>query len=102
GELVFAELTDQRLYARDPSGRIRPLTPEGDRYADLSVRDGHVWCVRERHLDGAKVSRSIVSVPLSGGEPAERVTGHDFYAFPALSPDGGLLAYVCWNHPRMP
>ncbi|MFC5816781.1 S9 family peptidase [Nonomuraea harbinensis] len=102
GDVVFTELTDQRLHTLDRSGEIRPLTPEGDRYADLVVRDDQVWCVRERHLDGGKVSRSIVSVPLAGGEAAEQVTGHDFYAFPTLSPDGRLLAYVCWNHPRMP
>ncbi|MFG1943562.1 prolyl oligopeptidase family serine peptidase [Nonomuraea sp. NPDC048826] len=102
GAVVFTELTDQRLYLREPSGEIRALTPEGDRYADLTVRDGQVWCVRERHLDGGKVSRSVVTVPLAGGEAAEHVTGHDFYACPTLSPDGLLLAYVCWNHPRMP
>ncbi|MGI5269970.1 S9 family peptidase [Nonomuraea sp. CA-218870] len=102
GGVVFTELTDQRLYARDPSGEIRALTPEGDRYADLAVRDGRVWCVRERHPDGGKVSRAIVTVPLAGGDAAEQVTGHDFYASPTLSPDGLLLAYVCWNHPRMP
>ncbi|MFD2354681.1 hypothetical protein ACFSTC_43545 [Nonomuraea ferruginea] len=102
GDVVFTELTDQRLHTLDRSGEIRPLTAEGDRYADLMVRDDQVWCVRERHLDGGKVSRSIVSVPLAGGEAAEQVTGHDFYAFPTLSPDGRLLAYVCWNHPRMP
>ncbi|MEV4100085.1 prolyl oligopeptidase family serine peptidase [Nonomuraea sp. NPDC049649] len=102
GEVVFSELTDQRLYVRDRSGAIRPLTPPGDRFADLTVRDGRVWCVRERHLDDGKVSRSIVSVPLTGGEAAEHVTGDGFYAYPALSPDGRWLAYVCWSHPRMP
>src|SRR5690606_22327010 len=102
GEVVFSELTDQRLYVRDRSGTIRPLTPPGDRFADLTVRDGRVWCVRERHLDDGKVSRSIVSVPLTGGEAAEHVTGDGFYAYPALSPDGRSLAYVCWSHPRMP
>ncbi|MDA0635917.1 prolyl oligopeptidase family serine peptidase [Nonomuraea sp. MCN248] len=102
GGVVFTQLTDQRLYACDPSGEIRPLTPEGDRYADLAVRDDRVWCVRERHPGGGKVSRAIVTVPLAGGDAAEQVAGHDFYASPTLSPDGLLLAYVCWNHPRMP
>ncbi|MEU4572926.1 prolyl oligopeptidase family serine peptidase [Nonomuraea sp. NPDC023979] len=101
GELIFANLADQRLYLRDHTGACTPLTPEGDRYADLLVRDGHVWCVRERHRDG-KVSRAVVSVPLTGGPVREHVTGSDFYAFPALSPDGRHLAYICWDHPRMP
>ena len=32
----------------------------------------------------------------------ELVTGADFFAFPTLSPDGSRLAWICWNHPRMP
>jgi dipeptidyl aminopeptidase/acylaminoacyl peptidase len=30
------------------------------------------------------------------------VSGSDFYAFPAPSPDGSMLAWICWDHPRMP
>ena len=30
------------------------------------------------------------------------VSGSDFYAFPAPSPDGTRLAWICWNHPLMP
>ncbi|GAA3125028.1 prolyl oligopeptidase family serine peptidase [Planomonospora alba] len=112
--VVFADQADQRLYLLAPGAEPRPITPEPDReaglrYADLTVRDGQVWCVQERHHDGdaagggGKVSRSIVSVPLHGGaEPRERVAGSDFYACPVLSPDGEHLAYICWNHPLMP
>ncbi|MCK2219838.1 prolyl oligopeptidase family serine peptidase [Actinomadura sp. ATCC 31491] len=102
GEVVFTRLEDQRLYLLGDNGEPKPLTSEGSRYADLLVRDGQVWCVRERHTEDGKVTRAIVTVPLDGGEPRERVTGHDFYASPAVSPDGRHLAYVCWNHPRMP
>ncbi|WP_433439715.1 S9 family peptidase [Nonomuraea sp. CA-141351] len=102
GEVVFANLKDQRLYILRDNGEPKPLTEEGGRYADLSVRDGQVWCVRERHDDDGKVTRSIVSIPLDGGEILEWATGCDFYASPAISPDGRHLAYVCWNHPRMP
>jgi dipeptidyl aminopeptidase/acylaminoacyl peptidase len=99
-EVVFASLPDQRLYllADEPV----PLTPEGDRYADLLIHDGQVWCVRERHTDDGKVTRAIVSVGLDGGDSEEWVTGGDFYASPTISPDGRHLAYVTWNHPHMP
>ncbi len=29
-------------------------------------------------------------------------SGHDFYSSPRLSPDGRRLAYLAWDHPRMP
>jgi dipeptidyl aminopeptidase/acylaminoacyl peptidase len=73
----------------------------------LSPDGSEVWCVQERH-QGGKLTRSIVAVPLDGsaaddpGAVRELVTGSDFFAFPTLSPDGGRLAWVCWNHPRMP
>ncbi|MEU6430534.1 prolyl oligopeptidase family serine peptidase [Microbispora sp. NPDC046973] len=119
--IVFAHHPDQRLYlARSRAGGEpgpgaeppRPVTPEPDapgalRYADLRVEDGpdgpRVWCVRERHHQDAKVTRSIVAVePTGAGEVAEQVTGSDFYASPTPSPDGRHLAYICWNHPHMP
>jgi dipeptidyl aminopeptidase/acylaminoacyl peptidase len=79
------------------------------RFADfiLSPDGAEVWCVQERH-QGGKLTRSIVAVPLDGsaaddlGAIRELVTGSDFFAFPTLSPDGSRLAWVCWNHPRMP
>ncbi|WP_188196419.1 S9 family peptidase [Nonomuraea sp. SYSU D8015] len=102
GEVVFVNLKDQRLYLFGDNCEPKPLTREGCRYADLLVHDGQVWCVRERHAEDGKVTRAIVSIPLDGGEAREWVTGCDFYASPAVSPDGRHLAYVCWNHPRMP
>jgi dipeptidyl aminopeptidase/acylaminoacyl peptidase len=92
----------------------RPLTPAPAepaalRYADfvLSPDRTEVWCVRERHAAG-RVTRAIVAVPLDGSaanDPAavrDLVTGADFYAFPTPSPDGTRLAWISWNHPRMP
>ncbi|HUL24189.1 MAG TPA: prolyl oligopeptidase family serine peptidase [Streptosporangiaceae bacterium] len=121
--IIFANYADQRLYFLEPAGPggesagPRPLTPEPGggagqpslRYADftLSPDRGEVWCIQERHHDG-KVTRAIVAIPLDGsaaGRPdavRELVSGSDFYAFPTPSPDGKRLAWICWNHPRMP
>ncbi|OKI19148.1 peptidase S9 [Nocardiopsis sp. TSRI0078] len=111
--VVFSSSADQRLYLLEHGSREPvPLTPDdgaSSRYADpaLSADGRGVLCVRERHEDGA-VHRSIVSVPLSGRgaqDPSavrELVSGADFYASPTPSPDGAHLAYVRWNHPRMP
>jgi dipeptidyl aminopeptidase/acylaminoacyl peptidase len=81
----------------------------GLRYADfvLSPDRREVWCVQERHRAG-QVTRAIVAVPLDGSaasDPAavrELVTGADFFAYPTPSPDGTRLAWISWNHPRMP
>ena len=114
--IVFANFADQRLYLASQADTAAPvpLTPEPPapaalRYADFVLSPGQdeVWCVCERHDDG-KVTRAIVAVPLDGsaaGDPAavrELVTGADFFAFPAPSPDGRRLAWISWNHPQMP
>jgi dipeptidyl aminopeptidase/acylaminoacyl peptidase len=116
GGIVFANDSDQRLYlAGDPHAAApRPLTPEPQdpgalRYADFVLAPGQdeIWCVREQH-DDAKVTRAIVAVPLDGsgaqqpGAIRELVTGPDFFAYPTPSPDGSRLAWISWNHPRMP
>jgi dipeptidyl aminopeptidase/acylaminoacyl peptidase len=127
GPVVFAHFDDQRLYLAGPgtadgTAQPAPLTPDpaaadagsagehrGLRYADfvLSPDGREIWCVRERHEAG-KVTRAIVAVPLDGSaaDNPDRVrvlvTGWDFFAFPTPSPDGGWLAWICWNHPNMP
>jgi len=121
GGLVFANFADQRLYhcadGDISEGAPRPLTAPAvevgagaaDRFADftLSPDASEVWCVRERHA-GGRVTRAIVAVPLDGSAAeapdAVRVlvSGSDFYAYPAPSPDGAALAWICWDHPRMP
>jgi dienelactone hydrolase len=123
--IMFANFADQRLYLLEPAGpggqdgsvEPRPLTPEPAgapeqpslRYADFTLSPGRaeVWCVQERH-NGGKVTRAIVAIPLDGSAAEspdavrELVSGSDFYAFPTPSPDGTRLAWICWNHPRMP
>lgn len=103
-----------------------PLTPAagGFRFADmtLSPDDQEIWCVRETVLPlrgneppagfhvggGAAVRRDIVAVPLDGSAAADAaairvlVSGAQFFAFPTPSPDGTKLAWISWNHPRMP
>jgi dipeptidyl aminopeptidase/acylaminoacyl peptidase len=109
GALVFANDADQRLYRLEPGRPPRPLTPEpaeplGLRYAAPVLTPDGSWvlCVRERH-SGGTVDNELVAVP-SGGDGAVRVVarGHDFVGTPALSPDGGRLAWCTWDHPHMP
>ena len=114
GGFVFANFGDQRLYRCGAQGEPEPLTPApgedaAGRFADFVLSPGgdEVWCVREQHARG-RITRAIVAVPLDGSaadDPAAirvLVSGSDFYAYPAPSPDGTRLAWICWDHPRMP
>lgn len=104
--LVTSSLQDQRLYAGE-----RPITPMSDlrdRYGDPVALPGgtHVVCVRE--VVAERVTHELVAVPLDGSAAQDRDAvavlwdGSDFVSSPRLSPDGGSLAFVTWEHPDMP
>ncbi|WP_125263908.1 prolyl oligopeptidase family serine peptidase [Streptomyces alboflavus] len=119
--VVFADFTDQRLYAHEPDvpeAEPRPLTPlsgvgGGLRFADPRVHAdrGEVWCVLEEFTGDAPtdVRRVVVAVPLDGSAAEDR-SGlrelsdgrHRFVTGPRLSPDGTRAAWLAWDHPRMP
>jgi len=88
-------------------------------YAGMVLGPGgdEVWCVRETTLSATgpedadpagRVRREIVAVPLAGrasDDPsAIRVVAgsHHFLSGARISPDGGRLAWIGWDHPRMP
>jgi dipeptidyl aminopeptidase/acylaminoacyl peptidase len=113
GEIFFTNFTDQRIYRCAPGGEPRPITPEPPRpgalrYADgrLTPDAGSIVCVRESHEPG-EVVNELVAIPVHGDHdgraaPSVLASGHDFYSFPRVSPDGALLAWTSWDHPRMP
>jgi dipeptidyl aminopeptidase/acylaminoacyl peptidase len=120
GVVWFVDWADQRLHRLVPGGTPVPLTPEparprGDRYADgeLTPDGTRIVCVRERHEDErvgvhpddrrSEVHNEIVILEAhAAGEPEVLVSGPDFVAAPRVSPDGGTLAWLQWNHPAMP
>lgn len=107
---LFVEFADQRIYSQRLGEEPVAISPEPPspgalRYADLRpTRDGlGVVCVRERDREGGEPANEIVLLPVDGaGEPRVLASGRDFYSFPRLSPDGGWLAWTCWDHPNMP
>ena len=115
GGLAFADWADQRVHRLDPGSTTPvPLTPEpaetaGLRYADPVLGPGgdEIWWVREAHSDGT-IRRHIVAVPVSGAAAADPAAvreiagGSDFLAFPRPGPDGRRVAWIAWDHPRMP
>lgn len=109
GELVYSDKDDQRVWALEPDGRPRALTPEDPsaRYGGLVSHGDVVLAVRERDVEAGTPVRDIVRIPLDGsavdtGALVAMAGGSDFVAQPALSPDGSRLAWVAWNHPDMP
>ena len=110
GETVFfSNFEDQRLYRLDGAGEPRPITPEppepaAHRYADGRLTPDGRWfvCVRERHERG-EPANELVATPADGsGDPRIIASGHDFFSNPRPSPDGRRLAWLSWDHPRMP
>jgi dipeptidyl aminopeptidase/acylaminoacyl peptidase len=107
--VVFSNFADQRLYRQHLGGKPAPITPEPSapasvRYADgRTTPDGELLvCVRESHL-GADVVNELVVLPTDGAaEPRVVAGGRDFYCSPRISPDGTRLAWIEWDHPRMP
>jgi dipeptidyl aminopeptidase/acylaminoacyl peptidase len=104
--VYFSNMTDQRLYRQAPGATPVPLTPggSGHRYADgvVDVPRARWIGVRESHA-GTTVENAIVAVDLTtGGTGQVLAGGNDFYSSPRLSPSGGQLAWLSWNHPNMP
>ena len=111
GKTLFgSKFEDQRMYRIEPGSDPFPITPEppvaaGLRYADGRLSPDGKWivCVRESHLADGEVRNEIVALQSDGsGEPRTLASGRDFYAAPRPSPDGKSIAWLEWDHPRMP
>lgn len=108
GLVVFSHHADNRLYRLSGAGAAEAFTSPGrQRFADF-VFDrarARLIAVREQHPEDegshAQPVNTICAVGFDGGERM-LVMGNDFYSSPRLSPDGRRLAWLSWDHPRMP
>ncbi len=102
--LVTTSDQDQRLWLLG-AGSPQALTVDTGgttRYAEPRLLPGgtHVLVVREQV--GPPVRNALVAVPLDGGEERVLWEGSDFVSDARVSADGTRLAFVTWDHPRMP
>ena len=105
GELFFCHDADQRIWRMRRGEAPRPLTRGGAfRYADavLDAARGRLIAVREDHSAPGEAVATIVAIALASGEETVLASGHHFFSNPRLSPDGRALAWLSWDHPRMP
>lgn len=108
--LFYANWDDQRLYRLDPDGSPPvaltrpPVAPHALRYADGRVTPDGSWivCVRESHEAGGEAVNELVAIPADGGDAWPLGTASDFVSSPRISPDGRTMAWIQWDHPRMP
>jgi len=106
GVAWFSHHLDNRLYRVEAGTAPVAVTADGSahRFADfvLDARRQRLLAVREDHSGGAPYPvNTLCAVGVDGVETV-LVEGNDFYAAPRLSPDGRQLAWLCWDHPRMP
>ncbi|NUO51084.1 MAG: S9 family peptidase [Polyangiaceae bacterium] len=107
--LVIGDVT---YFVDGPSGKLVKWSrneattigeASGYRLADLThdVARDRLIAVGEQAREGKEPENGLVSVSLVDGVVRWIAQGHDFYASPAISPDGKQLAYLAWDHPYM-
>ena len=111
GEIFFSNDADQRIYrARRGEAPVALTAAGARRFADARVDAARKRLIAVREDHGATAAgathaepvNAIVAIDLASGAETVLAEGHDFFSSPRLSPDGGRLAWLAWDHPRMP
>jgi dipeptidyl aminopeptidase/acylaminoacyl peptidase len=98
---VFFVERSGRLYAQSLEGGLaQPITPEGVRFASPRLSPDGNWIVSV-YEQGQESGLAIVDAE-GRRWPRKLAGGSDFVMQPGWSPDGQSLAWVAWDHPRMP
>ncbi|MBE7377156.1 alpha/beta hydrolase family protein [Pseudomonas lopnurensis] len=102
--VAFVNEADQQVYlqdlAEDAYGTPLMLSARAEcRYGDLQFdrRSHAILAVEEQGVE-----HRLVSLALADGARRIVAEGADFYASPALSPEGGRLAWIEWSRPAQP
>ncbi|HEX5504503.1 MAG TPA: S9 family peptidase [Thermomicrobiales bacterium] len=101
GYAYFAEQSSGRLYRQSlAAGPAAPLTPAFGHAAAPAVSPDGRWVVYV-HTD-ERVDRLAIVDAEGTHWPRHIAGGADFAMQPTWHPDGTRLAWIAWDHPRMP
>ena len=103
----FVNFEDQNIHSvrlKGAAPKRVTLSDEDERFGGLLWDElrGSLIAVRERHGIAEEPVNDLVRVDVGSGAIEVLHSGHDFYAGATLSPDGGKLAFLVWDHPNMP
>ncbi|NRR29917.1 S9 family peptidase [Oxalobacteraceae bacterium] len=109
--IYFSHFADNRVYRKDcqdgEAAAVALTLPGSQRHVDfrLDRQRQRLIGVRELHdadpASHAQPANTVCAINADGSETV-LAEGSDFYAAPRLSPDGRSLAWLSWDHPRMP
>jgi hypothetical protein len=106
GTVWFSNFADNRIYRIDPEGGApQPVSAdEMLRYADfvLDKTRGRLVGVREDHSAGETYPVNTLCALGFRRQETILAEGNDFYSSPRIAPDGKQIAWISWDHPRMP
>lgn len=98
--LYFVERGGPLLRRRLDGGPTESVLPRFGSVASPSVSPDGRWILCVHSLDGTDV---LALAPAAGDRwPLDLARGSDFYMQPAWHPDSRRIAWVEWDHPRMP
>ncbi|KAF8311876.1 alpha/beta-hydrolase [Clavulina sp. PMI_390] len=110
GVFYFSDGKTRRLFkVTSPGTDPIAVSPDNGnfRYGAPTIHPTHphlIVAVLEDHTkpSPADVVNKLVCINTSTSSISVLAEGADFYAFPAISPDGTHLAFIQWHHPNMP
>jgi len=98
--LYFVERGGPLFRQGSDGSPAQPLPPRSGSVASPAVSTDGKWVLCVHSLDGTDV---LALAPVSGGGlPVDLARGADFYMQPVWHPDSRRLAWIEWDHPRMP
>jgi len=109
GVIYFSNFKDGRVYTIKEGEQPEAVTPENEvhRFADFTIHPTHnhiVVAILEDHTKPvpADVKTTLCFINTKTKTVHPLISGADFYAAPAFSPDGNHLVWQQWYHPDMP